>query len=368
MKRMTIGRSLGAVVLSAAMLFTAGCSNQETKPADTAKPSTDASSAAGAAQSLTIYTGRDKNEVAQVIKEFEAAHPQYKGKVTSVIAGAQDNLDRLRAEKGNPQAGFLWGGTQQQLEQAANEGLLMEAKDFKYGAKIEAKYKDPDNKWFAEMLLPEVIIYNKALVKPEDAPKDWDDLITDKYNGKIVIRDVMPSGTMRTIYSAMVYRQYVKNGNDPAKGYEWLKKMDENTVSYAANPDDMYTQLDQGVGTVTVWNLQDALIQPLKNNRPWQYVMPSSGAPILVDGVGIVNNPNQSQAATDFMNFLMEPKMQAKLAGEYYQLPAVPLDDKDKPEWMKDFKMNAMDIDWKVFGENQAEWMKYWSENIKSKK
>lgn len=329
-------------------------------PAASAAPSTPAEEA----QSLTIYTGRDKDEVAWVIAEFEKANPQYAGKVTSVIAGAQDNLDRLRAEKANPQAGFMWGGTMQQLDQAADEDLI-KAVELEHGDKVPDNYKGASGKWVSEMLLPEVIIYNKNLVTEADAPKDWADLVKPEWKDKIVIRDVMPSGTMRTIYSAMVYEAFAKDGK-PDAGYEFLKQLDANTVSYAANPDDMYTQLDQGVGVITLWNLQDALIQPLKNNRPWAYVMPTSGAPVLLDGVAVVNNPNQEKAATDFANFLMEPKMQAKLAADYYQLPAMEIDDADKPEWMKDFKLTEMKIDWKVFAEHQDEWMKYWAEKIKT--
>lgn len=353
---------------AATLVLLAGCggTTPSTSPSAGQPSDTKSASASPAAQtqSLTIYTGRDKDEVARVISEFEEANPQYAGKVTSVIAGAQDNLDRLRAEKANPQAGFLWGGTMQQLDQAANEDLITKV-DLVHGDKIAENRKGADGAWVSEMLLPEVIIYNKNLVTEADAPKDWADLVKPEWKDKIVIRDVMPSGTMRTIYSAMVYQAFAKDGK-PDAGYEYLKQLDANTVSYAANPDDMYTQLDQGVGVITLWNLQDALIQPLKNNRPWAYVMPSSGAPVLLDGVAVVSNPNQEQAATDFANFLMEPKMQAKLAADFYQLPAMEIEDADKPEWMKDFHLVEMDIDWKVFGEHQDEWMKTWAETIKS--
>src|SRR4051812_40655242 len=76
-------------------------------------------------QNLTIYTGRDKDEVAKV-DLFTKQYPAYK--VNTITLGAQAALDRLRAEKSNPQAGFLWGGTLQGLQQAANEGLLAPSK------------------------------------------------------------------------------------------------------------------------------------------------------------------------------------------------------------------------------------------------
>ena len=317
------------------------------------------------APGLTIYTGRDKDEVAHVIDLFTQKFPKYKDHVNTITLGAQAALDRLRAEKSNPQAGFLWGGTVQGLEQAASEGLLAPSNPVN-ASLIDAARKDPQGRWYGEMLLPEVIIYNHDLLKPEQAPKDWDDLITPAYKDKIVIRDVMTSGTMRTIYSAMIYRQYEHAGS-PDPGFEWLKKLDANTAVYTPTPDDMYLKLDRGVGVVTLWNLQDAFIQPLKNNRPWSFVIPASGVPVLVDGLGVVNNPASTQAATDFLNFILEPHLQAQLAKDYYQIPAIQLPDAEKPEWLAKLDIKEMKIDWNLLSQKQTDWMNYWSQNIKGK-
>ncbi len=348
-----LGKLLAVIVAPSLLFGGCGGSNPPSPPAG------------DGAESLMIYTGRDQDEVAEVVKNFQAKHPQYEGKITTVILGAQAALDRLRAEKPNPQAGFLWGGTQQGLRQAALDGLLAPSQPVN-GHLIAPARKDPQGHWHAEMLLPEVIIYNHDTLKPEQAPKDWDDLITPAFKDKIVIRDVMPSGTMRTIFSAMIYRQFGATGS-PEAGYEWLKKLDANTVTYSADPNAMYFQLDRGVAPVTLWNLQDALIQPLKNKRPWTYVMPASGAPVLLDGVAVVNNPKSMKAAQDFQNFLLEPKLQAQLARDYYQIPAMELPDADKPEWLAKLNLKEMQIDWNVMGQKEREWMDYWSQNIKGK-
>jgi len=163
-------------------------------------------------QSLTIYTGRDKDEVEYVVNLFTAKYPKYKGTVNTIRLSAQAALDRLRAEKSNPQAGFLWGGTLQGLQQAASEGLLAASSPTSANL-IDTSRKDPEGRWYAEMLLPEVIIYNHDLLKPEEAPKDWDDLVTPAFKDKIIIRDVLASGTMRTIFSAMIYRHYATTGS-----------------------------------------------------------------------------------------------------------------------------------------------------------
>jgi iron(III) transport system substrate-binding protein len=341
------------------LLALAACNN-EAKPTAPAANATDAE-----AQNLLIYTGRDKGEVDSVVAMFQAKFPKYKGKVQTVILGAQSALERLRAEKSNPQAGFLWGGTQQGLQQIASEGLLSDWNPSNAGL-FDANRKDPQGRWWAEMLLPEVIVYNHDLLKPEQAPKEWDDLIKPEFKRKIVIRDVMPSGTMRTIFSAMIYRQYAASGS-PEPGYQWLKKLDANTITYATTPDDMYLKIDRGIGVVTLWNLQDALIQPLKNKRPWSYVIPPSGVPVLLDGVAIVKNPNSAQAAQDFGNFLLEPQLQLQLAKDYYQIPALQVPDSGKPEWLQKLNLVEMKIDWEVMSQKQMEWMDYWAQNIKGK-
>src|SRR3990172_6100564 len=94
---------------------------------------------------LIIYTGRDKDEVAAVVRMFGERFPKYKDKVETVILGAQAALDRLRAEKSNPQAGFLWGGTLQGLQQAAAEGLLAPSKPI-HGDLIDPSRKDPEGR------------------------------------------------------------------------------------------------------------------------------------------------------------------------------------------------------------------------------
>src|SRR5437867_4409235 len=106
--------------------------------------------AGGASESLTIYTGRDKDEVAAVVAMFEQKYPAYKGNVRAVTLGAQEALDRLRAEKTNPQAGFLWGGTQQGLQQAANEGLLASSSPANANL-FDPSRRDPQGRWYAEM-------------------------------------------------------------------------------------------------------------------------------------------------------------------------------------------------------------------------
>ena len=88
---------------------------------------------------------------------------------------------------------------------------------------------------------------------------------------------------------------------------------------------------------------------------------------MLLDGVGVVNNPKSMQAALQFENFLLDPPLQAQLARDYYQIPAIPLPDAAKPEWLAKLNIKEMKIDWTAMSQKQMEWMSFWSDNIKGK-
>lgn len=317
---------------------------------------------------LVIYTGRDPEIYDAVIEKFVEKYPEYEDNVEVLQMGAQEILERVRAEKENPQCDFWWGGTQAALEQAAEEGLL-EPVTPSFDDAVPEDYKDKDGQWYGEMVLPEVIEYNSDALKPEELPKDWDDLLDDKWKDKIIIRAVAQSGTMRTIYSSLIYRQY-KDTNDVEKGYDWLKKLDANTKEYAANPADMHLKLARQEGLLSLWNLQDILIQKNVKDMPLDYIIPESGAPMLVDGVAVVKNAPNVEGAKKFMEVLFEPEVQLMLSEEVYQIPVrTDIPEDEMPEWLVELEkeLKPMDIDWAVLNENEKEWISYWDENIKGK-
>src|SRR5699024_7734513 len=69
----------------------------------------------GGAVPFTIYTARDSDLAEKVVEDFEAAHPEWEGMATILTLGAQEALERVRAESSNPQGDIWWGGTRQQL-------------------------------------------------------------------------------------------------------------------------------------------------------------------------------------------------------------------------------------------------------------
>lgn len=200
--------------------------------------------------------------VQNVIDQFNEKYPDIE--VEFLTMGAQQILERLRGEKANPQADFWWGGTQSALIVGANEDLL-HAWQPSFIDSIDGAHKDLEGRWFGEMLLPEVIMINSDLLTKETGPQDWDDLLDPKWKDQILIRGVLASGTMRTIYSSMIVRQ---GADSPDKGYEWLLQLDANTKEYTQDPNALYLKLTRQEGSVSLWNLQDILLKNIRQIIP----------------------------------------------------------------------------------------------------
>ncbi|MDF2498377.1 MAG: iron transporter substrate-binding protein [Arthrobacter koreensis] len=169
---------------------------------------------------------------------------------------------------------------------------------------------------------------------------------------------------MRSIYSAMIDRQYDAAGS-PEAGYDWLRKLDANTKVYAANPTDLYLRVTRQEAAASAWNLQDVMLQIESQNAPYTPVIPESGAPMLVDGVAKIKNGPSSDAADAFLEFLFSEETQKDLSETYYQIPSIEMTE--TPAWLADLDLVEMDVDWDRIGQNESEWIGYWAENIKGK-
>ncbi|MGP4109291.1 extracellular solute-binding protein [Streptomyces sp. 4N509B] len=310
---------------------------------------------------LTIYGARPEAINEGVIAAFEEAHPEWRGKVRILTMGAQDVLARVGAEKARPQADVWWGGTQQQFDQAVADELL-EPAPRDVVRRVPEEFRGQDDLWLGEMRVVLVMVYNPEMLSPEQAPQDWDDLVTSTFRGDILIRDVAASGTMRSIYCAMIWRE-AGAGGDPGPGYDWLRRLDANTKAYTANPNDLYLRVHRQEAAVTVWNLQDTLVQADlgMSMRP---VIPASGSPMVTDGVGKIRNGPNPRGADAFLRFLMSPDIQQLLADDFYQYPTLPL--QRTPRWLEELDVKEMTVDWDEINRHQDDWFAYWAENIQN--
>ncbi len=313
---------------------------------------------------IIIYSTHGKELLTDFEQLFEKAHPGFD--VRWLDMGSQDVLDRVRSEKANPQADLWWGAPSTLFQLAEKEGLLQPYTP-SWAGHVADDARSSSAVWFGTYETPEVIAYNSQAIHPDEAPKDWDDLLDPKWRGRIVIRDPLASGTMRTIFCAMIYRHYLQTGS-PEAGYQWLKRLDANTKDYVANLTILSQKLARQEEVVTLWNMPDIELQRTQYNYPLAYSVPRSGTPMVTDGIAIPAKARNTEAARLFYEFVTDKPNLVLAARKYFRIPCrkdVP--PGSLPSWMARASIPVMTIDWKLLEEKSGEWMKHWDTDIRNK-
>ena len=314
---------------------------------------------------LTVYSPHGREMLQAFERRYEALHPDVD--VQTMDMGSQEILERLRSERANPQADVWWGAPAPTFEDAARDSLL-ERFTPTWAAQLPADARDPEGYWYGTYLTPEVIAYNTAAVPAAQAPKDWDEVLDPKWKGKVIIRDPMASGTMRTIFGMIVLRG-IRAGGDTAQGMQWLRRLDGQTREYVNNPTLLYQKLGRQEGVVTLWDQPDIDALKAKGSFPLDYVIPASGTPLLVDAVAVVKGTKNPERARDFAEWIGGPAV-VPAAREFFRIPArsdVPNDSLPAALQKTRAAIKPEPMDWALFQKDSPTWMRWWDEHVRGK-
>ena len=315
---------------------------------------------------LTIYSPHGKDLLKYFEDEFEKANPSID--VQWVDMGSQEVLERIRAEGANPQADLWFGAPAEAFDRATKENLL-EPYAPTWGSQVDPEAREAGDHWYGTYLTPEVIGYNSEAVSDADAPRDWDDVIDPKWKGKVVIRDPIASGTMRAIFGAIMARSMAQTGK-PDAGYEWLRKLDANTREYVLNPTLLYQKLGRQEGVITLWDMPDIATLQQRLGLPIKYVIPSSGTPLLVDGIAIVKGTERRKEAELYYEFVTTPEALVVSAEKFLRIPTrKDIPHAGLPTWIREAleTIKPMPVDRQLMAAHLDEWMKYWDANIRNR-
>ncbi len=147
---------------------------------------------------VTWYTSVDLALGEKVAKAFEAKYPGIAMKVER--SGAERNFQRI----GQEYASKVYVCDVVNSSDAAHliiwkrDGLLAPYVPEDVARDFPATHKDPDGMYASWRVTVCPIAYNPKLVKPEDAPKSYADLLDPKWSGKIVKAHPGYSGTIMT--------------------------------------------------------------------------------------------------------------------------------------------------------------------------
>jgi len=314
---------------------------------------------------LVIYSPHGRDLLTLLERRFEQLRPDVD--VRWLDMGSQEVYDRLRSERANPQADIWFGGPATIFARGARDSLLDPFRPSWAGA-IDPHGRGPGDRYFAVYETPAVIVYAEQAVTPDEAPQDWDDLLRPRWKGRVLIRDPLASGTMRAVWG-MIIERGLKQTGDTAAGFQWLRRLDAQTKEYVLNGPLLDQKIVRQEGLVTIWDLPDILLNR-REGLQLGYRFPRSGTPAIEDAIGVVRNARHRAPAEAFVEYVGGVEGQVVATREAYRLPArLDLPADSLPPWARDVRrqMKVAEVDWDLLAAREAEWMRYWDENVRGR-
>jgi iron(III) transport system substrate-binding protein len=312
---------------------------------------------------VVLYSPHGRDQLSLLEHDFEARRPDID--VRWLDMGSQEILDRLRFERVNPQADVWFGGPTTIFDRGIHDSLLTPYRPA-WADRVGPSGLGPDDLYYPAYRTPAVIAFNSRVVPPDEAPRDWDEVLEPRWTDKVLIRDPMASGTMRAIWGLFLVRSLRETG-DTTRGMRWLRRLDGQTKAYTLNPAILDARLARAEGLVTLWDLPDILIARSKG-LPFGYVFPRSGTVVIDDAIGLVRGSRHPEAAQAFIDYVGSEEAQLLAAREVFRLPArhdLPPDQ--VPAWVADVErqMTVYPMDWPLLAREGAAWMGYWDRHVR---
>ena len=133
---------------------------------------------------VVIYTSLDQIFSEPILQAFEK-DTGIKVKIVYDVEATKTTglVNRLIAEKDNPQADVFWNSEIARTILLKNKGILSPYYS-KQAADIPAQFKDIDGYWTGFAARARILIYNTTLLNPRKAPKSVFEFIKPEWKGK----------------------------------------------------------------------------------------------------------------------------------------------------------------------------------------
>lgn len=314
---------------------------------------------------LVLYSPHGRDLLELVETQYETSNPHVD--VRWLDMGSQEVYDRIRSEAANPQADVWFGGPDTIFARGEVDGLLAPFRP-SWAEVVPAESRHPGDLFFGLYEAVPILVYNSEAVSEVDAPQDWEDLLAPKWQDRVIIRDPLASGTMRTAFGMIVARSVAETGS-PEAGFAWLRRLDAQTKEYVVNPALLFEKLIRQEGLVSIWELTDLLFLQ-QRGMPLAYRFPTSGTPIIDDSIGLVAGAPHPGEARAFIEWIGSKDALLLTAQRAFRLPRrTDLPRPELPEWAEEAleQIVPAEVDSALLTEYGAEWMAFWDREIRSR-
>src|SRR3979411_482137 len=196
------------------------------------------------------------------------------------------------------------------------------------------EFRDPDGMSATSRIYLSSIAYNTNLVKPEDAPKSFADLLDPKWAGKMVKGHPAYSGTIMTA-TFQIVREL---------GWGYFEKLATQRIMQVQSSTDPPKKLALGERAVMADGNDYNLLQLKDAGQPVEPIYPTEGTPTSTGPTGVFKSAPNPNAARLFRNWLHTPEGQQLLV-DFTGQHSVHALVKDKPGHKKLSEIKLMKDD-----------------------
>ena len=171
-------------------------------------------------------------------------------------------------------------------------------------AGYKPQYKStPEGFFTASCIITAGIAYNPNFVKPEEAPKTWEDLLDPKWKDAVNVK-VSNSGLQHATWFVL----------KPILAKDYFDKFGENKPRAFDSYVQQYGRLVDGQDKVIMAAQYSGFIEFKAKGAPVAFVFPPAGAPATQQSLGVVAEAPHPNAAELFLDWYLSPAGQKTYA------------------------------------------------------
>ncbi|HEY3223604.1 MAG TPA: extracellular solute-binding protein [Pseudolabrys sp.] len=246
------------------------------------------------------YTSVDLKLSEQIGKAFETKYPGVACKVERT--GAERILQRIGQEyTANVHAVDVVNSSDaSHLVYWKDQGILAPYVPEDVAKFYPNEHKDADGTYASFRLFLCVIAYNTNMVKKEEAPKSFADLLDPKWKGKIVKAHPGYSGTIMTATYQM----------SRDLGWEYFEKLAQQNILQVQSAADPPKKIALGERAIQADGVEYLIHQEKEAGQPVEPVYATEGTPLIIGPNGLFKAAPNPNAARLFQSYCFSPECQ----------------------------------------------------------
>ncbi len=261
--------------------------------------------APGEDKRLVVYTSHKEEIYKPILQEFEARTGIW---VQVETGGTNEMLEQIALESDYPLGDLMFGGGVESLEAYSGyfTDFTPEGMD-----KIRDGYYLPGSKWLPFSSLPIVLIYNPKLVG-EGIPQGWNDLLMDRWKGRIAFARPEVSGSSYTALATLLQAL-------PMQKDEILRRffanLDGKILSGSGDVVGAVADGDFSIGVT----LEETAQKGIAAGADIAMAYPQEGTSDVPDGAAIIKGCAHEENAKRFISFILGADVQKRLITDYFR-------------------------------------------------